>query len=47
MVHFIAERNRDLPELSHFNVLELLQHKTDEHLKKKITYRVRYMHFQN
>lgn len=35
MLHDIAEQNEDLPELSHFNVLELLQDKTDKHLKKK------------
>lgn len=29
--------NKDLPELSHFNVLKLLQDETYEHLKQKIS----------
>lgn len=38
MLHNIAGQNGNLPELPHFNVLELFQDKTDEDLKKKITY---------
>lgn len=29
--------NKDLPELSHFNILKLLQDETYEHLKQKIS----------
>lgn len=35
--------NKDLPELSHFNVLKLLQDETYEHLKQKISSWVSYI----
>lgn len=31
------EWSRDLPELSHFDVLKLLKDETDEHLEEEIT----------
>lgn len=37
MLHNTVERSRDLPELSHFDVLKLLKDETDEHLEKEIT----------
>lgn len=37
MLHDTVEWSRDLPELSHFDVLKLLEDETDEHLEKEIT----------
>lgn len=36
-LHDTVGGSRDLPELSHFDVLKLLQDETDEHLEKEIS----------